>query len=125
MKKGDRIRGVNQAGVTVEGEIMWVVGEEFSIRNLDSLGYSIYRQGDLANLEVTFESAPSFQSSVAEMSDDALRKSIEELRQKRATLPRPSRGQGQRRTKEDPIMKLIASLSKEETTKLMEKMGMI
>ena len=124
MKKGDRISGINQADVLIEGEIVWVIGDEYSLRSLDGHGYHIYKEGELADFKVTFESAPSYQSTVAGMSDEALRASIEGLRLARSRISSPIKGKRERTPKGDPMKELLASLPEEERAKLKEKLGL-
>lgn len=132
MKKGDRVSRTvtNTEGdgeYTLEALVNWVVEDEAGITYLSPPDWK--GGAKVVNLKeevwvVTWESTPSFQSSVAEMSEEELRESIDRLRESRKHLPSP-RVRGDRVKKDDPISKAFSHLSKEKREEVMRKLGLM
>jgi len=72
--------------------------------------------------KVIKESTPSFQSNVAQMSEEELRNKIDELRESRKHIPTP-RTRGSRVKSDNPIAKAFGHLSKEKREEIMKKLG--
>lgn len=78
----------NTQSNAVKAHVMWVEDGTASIEYLVSLGsYSLINLEEEPEWKVIQESAPSYQSSVASMSEEELRASIESLRSQRASMP--------------------------------------
>lgn len=132
MKKGDRIARVvtkveGDGEYTLEALVNWVVEDEAGITYLSPPDWK--GGAKVVNLKeeewkVTLESTPSFQSSVAEMSEEELRESIDRLRESRKHIPAP-RVRGDRVKKDDPVSKAFAHLSKEKREEVMRKLGLL
>lgn len=135
MKKGDWITRTHVDGtgqeITIEAEVNWVIGDEAGIAYLSPEPW----KGGMNVIDfvkgpdkwtVTHESAPSFQSSVAEMTEDELRESIDHLRETRKHIPvtKPRSQRVGKAKSSDPMAKALAGLSKKEQAELIKKLGL-
>ena len=136
MKKGDIVKRTR----TIEGhvetklfEIIWVVGDEASVREVNSSdgGYFIINLKEPDNLGSTWaidqEGAESFQSTVASMSDEQLRASIDSLRQRRTLPVRKAITKAKEVCPSIPkeeLDKVLAKCSPEEADFLKKKLGL-
>ena len=111
-----------------EGVIHWVIGKEASIV-FDDHSYVIVNTDDIESGEwkVIREAAPSFQSQLADMSDEELKASIESLRNSRMSITQrrsrqlavtPSGAKTCRR-----VSSVIGKLTPEQMAKLIAKLG--
>jgi len=128
MKKGDII------SKTVEGEVFealvnWVVESEMGITYMKPETYkggsTLIDLGEDKEWKVIQESAPSYQSTVASMSEDELRESIGKLRKGRTHLPKVKTKVRGVRAKDDPITKAFKNLPPEKREALMKRLGMV
>jgi len=107
-----------------EATVNWVVEKEVAIQLKDGTA-RIINLDEEPEWRVIWESAPSYQSTVAQMSDEELRASIDALRRMRASAPKPgvrARGQGVSR---DPIEIALSKMPPEKKMELMKKLGMV
>jgi hypothetical protein len=129
MKKGDYVSCEHPISGHIEGEVMWVIDNTASIQ----LPGMMFHMADLTDVEapwiVVRESVPSYQSSVADMSDDQLKASIEALRSQRIVDTTPKvKVRKERATavdKSDPMAVALASMAPEAKAELMKKLGMV
>lgn len=120
MKKNDVIENITG----IRGKITWVVGDEVAYMDLQSGMYRIFNIKEEPGWKVTIEATPSFQSSLAQMSDEQLRESIIKMRQTRAPLPKSTRNKVEVESN-DPVSQALVALNPEQREKLMKKLGMI
>ncbi len=131
MKKGDYVSrdfDINEMKSHIEGTVQWVIDGTASIQLPN---YTFY----MANLKeepdwvVLHESAPSYQSSVADMTNEQLKASIEALRNQRVVNTTPKVKVRKQRTdvvdKNDPMAVALAGMAPEEKAALMKKLGMV
>jgi hypothetical protein len=113
-----------------EVEVQWIIENEVAIKH-KSGNYTILDLNDEEDkkYKVIFEALPTYQSSVANLSDEQLRQSIENLRNQRKPLTNKPRKE---RTppvpavdKSDPIAMALANLPADKKEALMKKLGMI
>ena len=114
-----------------EGVIHWVIGKEASIV-FDDHSYVIVdtEAFETGEWKVIREAAPSFQSQLADMSDEELKASIDSLRNSRMSITQrrsrqlavtPSEDE-EDDTPKDDMSKAIGKLTPEQLAKLMEKL---
>lgn len=108
-----------------QAKVMWVVEHEASLE-IEPGAYSIVNWKE-EGWFVLIEATPSYQSSVAEMSDEQLRESIETLRNTKVTQSktRTSKPKKEAVDKNDPLALALAGLSELEKEKLKRKLGLI
>ena len=107
-------------------KVQWVVGDEASV-NMGNDAYKILDLKVALDWKVVEEAPPSFQSNVAQMTDEQLRESIEALRNKRVGLPKPRAYKVKAPVvdKSDPIAQALAKLSPTEKLALKRKLGLV
>lgn len=126
MKKGDYI-SLNKDGETLEAKVNWVVDDEAGINYLSP---DVYKgSSKVINIkeeawQVTVSSDPTYQSSVASMSDTELRESINSLRQTRVSLPKATRAKVAS-ISTSPLAQALDKLTPEKKAALMKKLGLI
>ena len=134
MKKGDLVRIEHFLGEELlsktDGKVMWIVEDEVSIQQeADPRSFTVFDPKD-TDYKVTIlqESAPSFQSQVASLSDEELREAVNSLRGGRIHIPTPPKTKKAREPKlsaeELQLSALMASMTPEEQQKLKEKLGL-
>ena len=125
MKKGDTIARYYQEQ-NFEATVNWVVGEEAGITYLSPPdwkgGAKVINLVEESDWKVIRESVTTFQSSVAQMSEEELRESIDKLRESRMHIPSP-RLRSSRVVASDPVSKAFSKLPKEKREALMKKLG--
>lgn len=104
-------------------DVKWVVDNEMALQYADG-SYRVVTISEEPEWIVTYESAPSYQSSVANMSDEELRLSIDALRNNRLPVAKKERV-AREPVDNDPMAKVLASLTSEKKLELMRKMGMV
>ena len=111
---------------TWEATVSWVVGDEAAVRFKDG-GYRVIDLIEEPDWKVIRLATPSYQSTVAQMSDDQLRSSIDALRRTRVSAPAPKTRGGTRTKTESvsPIEKALKLLSPEKREALQRKLGLI
>ncbi|MBU2052491.1 hypothetical protein KKH13_04780 [Patescibacteria group bacterium] len=111
-----------------EAKVNWVIENEIAIQYKDG-NSRIIDINEEKDWKVIVESVPSYQSSVAELSDDQLRESIELLKSQRMHHDPRARKPREVSTpavdKNDPIAMALAGLSPEKKEALMRKLGMV
>ena len=107
---------------TIEAEVQWVIENEAALKFRDGSFKIIDIDED--NWKVIREGIPTYQSSVAGMTDEQLRESIDTLRQTRITPPKV-RVQHKGRGKGDPILDALAKMDPIKKRELMKKLGMV
>lgn len=113
-----------------EGEVMWVINGEASLRYKGSDSFRIINLEEEKDWVVIQEGVPSYQSSVDGMTDEQLRQAIDDLRAQRTYLsPKPKfrapREKEASVDKNDPIAVKLASMLPGEKAELMKKLGMV
>jgi hypothetical protein len=107
-----------------QAKVNWVIDNEAALQFKD--GTCLIINIEEKEWIVIQESVPSYQSSVADMSDEQLRASIEALRSQRATLPTKTKTRVPKEVvSSDPMAQALANMSPEKKLELMKKMGMI
>ena len=131
MKKGDVIsRTISDVQdvepYEVQAEVNWVVGDEAGIKFLSPPDYkgTVDLITNLSEWTVVVESAPTYQSSVAQMTEEQLRASIDGLRCQRVLPPKTPRVTV-KREKADPITKALGQLGGAELEAMKKKLGMV
>ena len=131
MKKDDSVRVDSFTGEellsTFTGKVQWVIENEVSIHCDDDIkAYTIIDLNDPTyKITVTQEAAPSFQSQVANLTDEELHAQIESLRNGRVALaPEPKKRATKVSKEDDELMKMLALLSPEEQANLTKKLGL-
>jgi len=108
------------------GLVKWVISDEMSILDKST---GLYHVVAVSDWEVEIEGTPEYQSTVASMSEQQLRDSLDCLRTQRRTAPRVRiKAPGAPRlprVKEDPMMKALAGMDPVKKQALMEKLGMV
>lgn len=133
MKKGDIIRHVAllgepyDHGEAKDARVTWVINGEVAAQSLsDPTGHHIFQEGD-KDWVVIQESAPSFQSQVASMSDEELKAAVDAMRGGRAVAPVEVKEKKVRApklsTEEAGLLALMSQLTPEEQQKLKVKLG--
>lgn len=110
-----------------EATVNWVIDGACAIRFKDG-SYRIFEIADEPEWKVIVESVPSYQSSVENLSDEDLRKAIDDLRAQRTFItakPRKTPTKREAVDKNDPMAQVLASMSPEKKLELMKKMGMV
>ena len=108
-------------------KVNWIVDTDVGITYLDDGLYAVI-DAAAEGWVVEVPSAPSYQSTVENMSEQQLRDSLEVLRSKRRTSPRFNISKPKVRgakVKEDPMMKALAGMDPEKKKALMIKLGMV
>jgi hypothetical protein len=114
-----------------EATINWVMDNEVAVSNKTTGFCSILDMNEDSNKswKVIFEALPTYQSSVADLTDEELRQSIENLRSQRKPLADKVRKIREVTTpkvdKSDPIAVALANLPADKKEALMRKLGMI
>lgn len=105
--------------------VMWVIDNEASIKGKDG-SYRIINLDEDKDWIVIQESVPSYQSSVADMSEEQLRASIDALREQRSVLPTTKKTRTPKEVvdKNDPVALALAGMSEDKKAELMKKLGM-
>lgn len=107
--------------------VQWVIDDEVAIKQANAT-YRIFRLANEPDWVVIQESSPSYQSSVENLSEEDLRRAIDDLRSKRTftTTPRARKTPvlKEKVDKSDPIAVLLASIPEEKKLALMKKLGM-
>lgn len=129
IKKGDIIswKHFPEADApTFEGKVQWVIDDEFSMTGTMSSGYSMAKFSEVSDLKIIYSAAPTYQSTVATMSDEELRASIDGLRVQRAiSTPKVRKERSATSRALSPIEKALAAMTPEQQAELKKKMGMI
>ena len=131
MKAGDIIARDNivvDIKVHQEYKVNWVVGNEAGVTvNGDPSLHNIIKLDDEPQWQVIFSAAPTYQSTVANMSEDELRASIDGLRVARVNAPAPFKKPSTKRAvvKETAMEKMLKSMSPEKRKALEAKLGLI
>jgi hypothetical protein len=110
-----------------EAKVNWVVENEVALQFKDG-GCAIITITEEPEWKVIQESVPSYQSSVAEMSDEQLRSAIDDLRNQRTFItskPRKTREKSEVIDKNDPMAVALASMPEDKKLELMKKLGMV
>ncbi len=106
-----------------EATVNWVIEKEVALQLKNGMCRIVNL--DEEPWRVIWESAPSYQSTVAQMSDEELRASIDALRRLRASTPKPAvRTRGQAGSR-DPIEIALSKMPPEKKMELMKKLGMV
>jgi len=108
---------------TEEAEVQWVVDKDVALKFKDG-SFKIIEIDKDPEWKVIKEAVPTYQSSVAQMSDEQLRASIDQLRQSRITLPKAPRVRGKPKEKSDPILTVLSKMDPTKKRELMKKLGM-
>lgn len=119
--------------VVIRARINWVVDNEVAIEYLDTGGMVIFNltEDEGKSWVVVHESTPVYQDSVEHMTDEQLRRSIEELRERRLAYPTIVKKKFTTITKEvqtpedKQLSVVLANKSPEEKMELMRKLGLI
>lgn len=109
-----------------EATVNWVIDGAVAIQYKDG-GCRIFELTDEPEWKVIFESVPSYQSSVEDLTDEQLRQAIDNLRSQRTFIssrPRKSSSKKEVIDKNDPIAVALASMPAEKKAELMRKLGM-
>lgn len=110
-----------------EAKVNWVIDGACAIQYKDG-SCNIFELVDEPEWKVLIESIPSYQSSVENLSDEDLRKAIDDLRAQRTFVTtKPKRAVTKRETadKNDPMAIALASMTPEKREELMRKLGMV
>lgn len=110
-----------------EGTINWVIDGDCAVRFADG-NYAIFTIAtEEPQWKVIVESVPSYQSSVENLTDEELRKSIDDLRAQRVSIPSKSRKISTKEVvdKDDPMAVALASMPADKKLELMKKLGMV
>lgn len=109
-----------------EGTINWVIDGDCAIRHSDG-SFRIFTISEEPEWKIIVESVPSYQSSVENLTDEELRKSIDDLRAQRVSLPTKARKVSTREVadKNDPMAVALASMPADKKLELMKKLGMV
>jgi hypothetical protein len=110
----------------IEGTVNWMVDKDVAI-TLKNGGSIVVNLDEEPEWKVIQEAPPSFQSSVAHMSDEQLRQSIDALRAQRIVQPKARRIREDKDEfdKSDPIAQALSQMPPEKKLELMKKLGMI
>ena len=147
LKKGDVVRQEayeyepGRIDLASEATVQWVIEEEASIEYADKLG--AFAELELKDgrwlskasvngnpWTVIHESAPTFQSQGAAMTDEELRTSVEQMRSGRIIPPsipkvRKSAVKPSAPTEEDQMSAVLASMSPDQQLELKRKLGLV
>ena len=140
IKKDDIVQVTMLAsGYSYKGKVQWVVGEEASIEDISenkrgSFSILNVNNQEVSKIELLISATPNFQSSIAQLTDEQLRASLDALRSRR--LPAVDKVRKVRsvvteediedaQASEDPIAKLLKSLPADKKEALMKKLGMV
>ncbi len=108
--------------------VQWLIDDEVAIKQANTT-YRIFRLADEPDWVVILESSPSYQSSVENLSDEDLRRSIDNLRSQRtcASPPRTKKvaTPTEKVNKSDPLSIFLDSLTEEKRLSMMKKLGMM
>ena len=108
----------------IKAKVNWVVEDEVAIEYPDG-GLKIVNLKE-EEWKVIQESTVGYQSSVAGMSDEDLRASIDALRCTRQSAPVPKRGAVTTRVSaNDPMAKALASMPADKKAELLKKLGLV
>lgn len=110
-----------------EATVNWVIDGACAIQYKDGT-CRIFELVDEQDWKVIQESTPSYQSSVENMTDEDLRKAIDDLRSQRTfitTKPKRTSIKVDSVDKNDPMAVALASLPPDKKLELMKKLGMI
>ena len=110
-----------------EAQVNWVIDGGVAIQYKDG-NCRIFELVDEPDWKVIVESVPSYQSSVENMTDDDLRKAIDDLRAQRTFITsKPKRISIKRETvdRSDPLAVALASMPQDKKAELMRKLGMV
>ena len=124
----DQIQTLVAFEVIEKFKVNWVIGEEAAVQSLSDSKSNFIIAVDDPEYFILQESAPSFQSQVANMTDEQLRASIDELRQKRIVIePKKEKKLKVEKTsqEENALIGLMGQLNEEEQKKLLAKLGML
>lgn len=116
---------LNAFTISIEATVSWVVEDTIALQLKDG-SPRIIEENEIGEWKVVRESAPTYQSSVAEMTEEQLRESIETLRTTRATAPKIRKASTRVPTvdKNDPLALLLDTMPQEKKLALMRKLGM-
>lgn len=126
MKKDDII-AIQKEEDYITAHVNWVVDDEAGITYMSP---DVYKGSQNVikiseGWEVIVESAPSYQSSVASLTDEELRESIDSLRRTRVTVPKTTRGAKREPVSNDPMAQALAKMDPIKKAELMRKLGMV
>ena len=111
----------------IEAHVNWRVDDAVGISYLNTEGSGEIDLKEEPDWKVIQESAPSYQSKVAQMSEEELKESIESLRTQRASLP-SSRVKKVRAKAEpvdtSPLALKLAAMPADKRAELMKKLGL-
>ena len=122
MKKGDVIKQGE-----IEADVIWVIDGAVAIKQKDGI-HRIFELKDEPNWIVIKEGVPTYQSSVENLSDEELRKAIDDLRAQRTYITAKPRKVGTKAEpidKNDPMAQALAELTPEKKQELMKKLGLV
>ena len=128
MKKNDIVHRLDPEGIEVRAIVNWVVDDEMGISYQQP---PHYKGGSnvvpTSEWVLLVEAAPSYQSTVASMSDTELQSAITGLRDLRRDVSMPRRGSGKKAkaVKSDPIADALAKMTPEKREALKKKLGIV
>ena len=137
MKKGDTIQVEHwmngECLSTTRGKIQWIHEDQLSMSDEENVGaYLVFNPKDEdRKIVVLIESAPSFQSQVASLSDEELQAAVDSMRSGRisiAPLPKekkPSARAPKASAEELQLQTLMSQMSPEEQIKIKQKLGIL
>lgn len=127
MKKGDIVTRTHPEPELngEQGKVQWVVENEASVKFNDG-GFKIIEVDD-KEWAVTISAAPTYQSTVEQMTDEELRASIDGLRRTRVSTPKPTRSARTQagEAKDDPLARALGNMKGAEKEALMKKLGLV
>jgi hypothetical protein len=102
--------------------VNWVVGDEAGVTEVDGMGSAVININD--GYKVVKEAVPTYQSAVAQMTDEELRASIESLRTRRTIVKTRTPRKKVVQEPVDPIMAQINKLPEADRMEVLKKMGL-
>ena len=133
MKKGDIVLVEHSLNgellSSTKGKLMWVYETEASLQDSDNpQSYMVFNPLDTDyKVSVLVDSAPSFQSQVASMSDEDLFNAVNTLRGGRIHVPTPPKAKKAREpklsTEEAQLQALLATMTPQQQQELKVKLG--
>jgi hypothetical protein len=123
------IVAINDITSYQDAVINWRVENDIGISYISSGGSNVINLVEDPSWKVIQEAPVSYQSSIAHMSDDDLKASLEALRLSRHAVntrkSKRAKAKPKTTTKEDKFYAYIKTLPQEEALALMQKLGMV
>lgn len=137
MKKGDTIQVEHWIDAecisTTRGKVQWIIDDCVSMANDAEIGsFLVFNPKEEGyKVSILLESAPSFQSQIASLSDEELQRAVNEMRGGRIRIEplpkekKPSARAPKLSAEEQQLSALMSQMSPEDQLKLKQKLGLL